>query len=99
MRNKNLAYAVSNQKATDSDPLVAIVRNFESTMALDTVRNEYLLRGEIHKWFVSPNQPKDLEALNQRVYIQLFLTPNSDPWLGLAPENAYSAIENDGIAK
>lgn len=99
MRNKNLAYAASNPKAANSAPFLAIVRDFESTMALDTVRNEYLLRSEIHKWFLGRGQTADLEALNQRVYAQLFLTPNSDPWLGLSPQNAYSAIENDGIVK
>ena len=39
--------------------------------------------------------PEDMETLNARVYASLFLTPRSDPWLGLAPD-VYSAIEGDG---
>ena len=33
----------------------------------------------------------------KRVYSELFLTPKSDPWLGLVPPGVYSGIENDGI--
>jgi hypothetical protein len=31
------------------------------------------------------------------VYAELFLTPKSDPWLGLVPPGAFSGIENDGV--
>ena len=41
--------------------------------------------------------PKDLEELNQRVYATLFLTPRSDPWLGLLPVDSYSAVEGGGV--
>jgi hypothetical protein len=34
--------------------------------------------------------------LNKRVYSELFLTPASDPWLGLLPESTYSALTNEG---
>jgi len=30
------------------------------------------------------------------VYAELFLTPSSDPWLGLLP-GAYTGLENDGV--
>ncbi|HIK07899.1 MAG TPA: hypothetical protein IGS40_24950 [Trichormus sp. M33_DOE_039] len=43
------------------------------------------------------NQTHDVAILNEKVYAQLFLTPSSDPWLGLAPSDAYSAIDNDGL--
>ncbi|MCA6575071.1 MAG: hypothetical protein IM549_18055, partial [Pseudanabaena sp. M53BS1SP1A06MG] len=35
-----------------------------------------------------------LNALNRRVYDQLFLTPASDPWLGLVNENIYTGISS-----
>jgi hypothetical protein len=38
-------------------------------------------------------------VLNEKVYAELFLTPSSDPWLGLKPNNAYSALDGDGIAQ
>jgi hypothetical protein len=31
------------------------------------------------------------------VYTSLFLTPASDPWLGLRPGDAFAAIEGDGV--
>ncbi len=66
-------------------------------IALDTVRNEYILHRQIHQWFVQGNQTSNLDALNEKVYAELFLNPSSDPWLGLAPDDVYSAIDNDGV--
>ena len=40
---------------------------------------------------------RDVDALNERVYAELFLTPRSDPWIGLVPSGVYSALENNGI--
>jgi len=40
----------------------------------------------------------DAEALNRRVYQELFLTPDYDAWLGLVPEDTCTAIEKDGCA-
>ncbi len=73
------------------------VREFERAIAVDTVRNEYLLHREIDRWFVAGLIPSALDALTKKIYAELFLTPDSDPWLGLAPADAYAAIENDGI--
>ena len=79
-------------------PLVRMLRNFQQAIALDTVRNEYLLHRQIHEWFVT-NSPANLEALNARVYAELFLTPATDPWLGLVPPDTYTALENCGISR
>ena len=75
----------------------ATVKNFETAMALDTVRNEYLLHAQIHQWFLEEDETQTVEALNTKVYADLFLTSDADPWLGLRSENAYSAIEADGL--
>ena len=40
-----------------------------------------------------------VDSLNSRVYAELFLTPESDPWLGLAPRNQFSALENGGLVE
>jgi hypothetical protein len=82
---------------TQNDNLPRIVKNFEAAMALDTVRNEYMLHSQIHQWFMQGRRTRTVEALNQQVYAQLFLTPSSDPWLGLSPTDSYSAIDNDGV--
>ncbi|MBD2386689.1 hypothetical protein [Cylindrospermum sp. FACHB-282] len=79
------------------DNLLALVKNFETTMAVDTVRNEYILHNQIHQWFIQNNQTSNVESLNEKVYAELFLTPSSDPWLGLLPSDSYSALDNDGI--
>jgi hypothetical protein len=77
----------------------SMVQSFESTMALDTVRNEYLLHSQLHQWLMQGKDTLNVDALNDKVYAELFLTPKTDPWLGLLPSNSYSAIDNDGILK
>lgn len=79
-------------------PVTSIVRSFEASMALDTVRNEYLLHSQIYQWLLQDEVTfKTVDALNTKVYADLFLTPSTDPWLGLLPSGSYSAIDNDGI--
>ncbi len=74
-----------------------MVRSFEQSMTLDTVRNEYLLHRRIHEQFADgETTTADVDNLNEWVYAELFLTPSSDPWLGLAPPDVYTALENDG---
>ena len=41
---------------------------------------------QVHDWFATGHASSDADALNERVYAELFLTPSSDPWLGLIPE-------------
>lgn len=83
------------------DPIVRMVRNFESSIVVDTVKNEYLLHRQLHQWLADAAGNAgsvDVETLNERVYAQLFLTPSSDPWLGLAPADTYTALDNGGEA-
>jgi len=82
---------------TEAENLLKIVNKFETLMALDTVRNEYMLHSQIHQWFTQDAQTSNLVELNDKVYAQLFLTPSSDPWLGLLPSDGYSAIDNEGL--
>jgi hypothetical protein len=80
------------------DALAPTLKAFENSMALDSIRNEYLLHSQLHQWFIA-NQAntKTIDALNARVYDQLFLTPDRDPWLGLVGPDSFSAIDRDGI--
>jgi hypothetical protein len=84
---------------TPADRLARLVQNFERAVALDTVRNEYLIHSKLHAWLLSNRGSLDTEAFNDRVYAELFLTPSSDPWLGLVQPDTYTAIGNDGIKK
>ena len=77
-------------------PLLRALRNLETTIAQDTVRNEYVLHSQIHEWLAAAAEPLTLAALNRRIYAELFLTPDEDPWLGLAPRDTLSALEDDG---
>ena len=72
-----------------------MTENFQNLMALDTVRNEYLLHTRLHAWFA--DAPPAWETLNQRVYAELFLTPRTDDWLGLYGPDTYTGLENGGV--
>lgn len=70
---------------------------FERAIAEDTVRNEYGMHRVLHEWLAMTPPSEDLEGFNQRVYASLFLTPRSDPWLGLLVKDVYSGIEGEGV--
>lgn len=101
MREKTItaeqAMAMAFSKSRVEDPLLAMVRNFEGAIALDTARNEHLLHREVHEWFMTGQAPADPDALTSRVYAELFLTPDEDPWLGLVPPDTYSALDAGGL--
>jgi hypothetical protein len=78
------------------NPLLRQIRNLERSISEDTVRNEYLFHTRIHEWLAT-GPTMNVDNLNERVYAELFLTPNSDPWLGLKPDDAFTALENDGL--
>jgi len=71
----------------------------QNSIALDTVRNEYQLHRRIHKWLAEGSYRPEVDVLNERVYAEVFLTPSSDPWLGLAPADVYTALPNGGVAR
>lgn len=86
-------------KAVIETPMVRMLRNLQSSIAEDTVRNEYQLHSKIHEWFANGIAPANLDALNSKIYAQLFLTPDSDPWLGLAPADVFSALDGGGLVQ
>jgi hypothetical protein len=71
-----------------------LLRNLERTVAEDTLRNEYDLHVRLHEWLAA--DAPSIEALDERVYTQLFLTPPNDPWLGLLRDDTFVAIPNSG---
>lgn len=92
------AGALAVTKRQVEDPILRLVRNLESSIAVDSVRNEYTLHRQLHGWFAAGAIGTDVEQLNERVYAELFLTPSSDPWLGLTEGDVYTALENGGVA-
>ncbi|MDB6020135.1 MAG: hypothetical protein JWR19_4624 [Pedosphaera sp.] len=93
------ASRVAFTKSVAENPFLAMMRNLQRSLAEDTVRNEYHLHFTIHEWFVKGVVPANLDQLNAKVYAQLFLTPDSDPWLGMAPANTFTGLDNNGLIK
>jgi hypothetical protein len=100
IRSQHPTAAVAARRAMSKmvveDPLVRMVRMLQGSIALDTVRNEYTFHRQIHQWLAAGNVA-ELDSFNERVYAELFLTPSSDPWLGLMPADAYTALEDNGV--
>jgi hypothetical protein len=99
-KQPQLASLTARDKGNNNDPIPELVNKFQKLIAIDSIRNEYLLHSQIHQWLLGSRfAPTDVESLNTRVYEQLFLTPKSDRWLGLMPGDGYTGIDRDGILK
>jgi hypothetical protein len=84
---------------TSDMKLMNLMQKLQLSIALDTVRNEYLLHTKLHAWLIADPAHNDLDVLNEKVYAELFLTPRSDPWLGLVSAEVYTALEGGGISR
>src|SRR4030095_10323509 len=91
---------IKNQYQSLSEPEMSkLLQKFQELVALDTVRNEYLLRTKLYAWLTRDPARKDIAKFNEKVYAELFLTPQSDPWLGFLLPDTYTAIDNGGVVK
>jgi hypothetical protein len=79
--------------------LSALIEKFQQSVALDTVRNEYRMHTQLLAWLSRDPTRTDIEKFNEKVYAELFITPRSDPWLGLLMPDTYTAIDNSGVVK
>jgi hypothetical protein len=87
--------------STESDALLVrgydVIRlpglraSFATALQADTARNGWRMHATIHQWLSSP-VVSDWEALNARIYSDLFLTPANDPWLGLDPQGTLNGL-------
>lgn len=77
------------------EKLREMVTAFEGRIAMDTAINVESLRPVALSWLAESPLP-EVEAFNERVYRELFLTPRNDPWLGLVEPDAYAALTNGG---
>ena len=68
----------------DDAAFARLVASFERTLDADTMQNN-ALRERILPWL---SQTLSLPALTERIYRDAFLTPRSDPWLGLLAPDA-----------
>ena len=70
-----------------------VARELARSSMADGLRNEFTMHRRIHGWFAASEAVTDFDAMNTRVYTELFLTPASDPWLGLRAPDVWDAIE------
>ncbi len=97
-RQTQRALSATQPNAPDRT-LKALIDKLQQNIALDTVRNEYLMHTKLYAWLVDDLAGTDLVKLNRKVYAELFLTPATDPWLGLFSPDVYLALENSGVYK
>lgn len=98
MLDKRSIALIQRQNPTLSEKeFSTMLHKLQELIALDTVRNEYLLRTKLYPWLMRDPSRTDLEKFNEKVYAELFLTPRSDPWLGLLERDVYVGIDNGGV--
>lgn len=85
-----------NQSLSEKE-FAAMLQRFQESIALDTVRNEYLMHTKLYSWLWNSAERTNLDKFNEKVYAELFLTPGSDPWLGLLDKDVYLGIDNSGV--
>jgi len=92
------ASRLTMSKMAVESPLVKAVARLDENISQDTVRNNFELRTRILGYLDSPEaRGRSLAQVNDWVYAQVFLTPRSDPWLGLAPQDAFAALDDNGV--
>ena len=96
---RSLALIKQHNQSLSNDEISRLIQKFQESVALDTVRNEYMLHTKLYAWMGRERSRLDLEQFNDQVYATLFQTPKSDPWLGLFSTDVYSAIDDGGVVK
>ena len=97
-RQTQRALSADGSDKNSDQTFMALVQKLQQNIALDTVRNEYLLHTKIYGWLLA-DQDRNVNNLDKKVYAELFLTPASDPWLGLFSPDVYTALEGGGISR
>jgi hypothetical protein len=73
-------------------PIIAQLRTLKETLAQDTRTNELVLHPRLHRAFISGAPWRTADEMVDWIYSELFLMPKDDPFLGLAAEDAFSAL-------
>jgi hypothetical protein len=53
---------------------------------------------KLYAWMLT-NRNRNVADLNKQVYAELFLTPATDPWLGLYSADVYTALDGGGLRR
>ncbi|HET6976711.1 MAG TPA: hypothetical protein VFI24_10340 [Pyrinomonadaceae bacterium] len=97
--DRSIALIKRQNPALSAEELARLRNRFQELISLDTVRNEYLMHTKLYVWLMKDPARNDVAKLNEKVYASLFLTPKSDPWLGLFSADVYTALDNGGVVK
>lgn len=85
---------------SDDDAGKILLGNLQTSIAMDTVRNEYFRHSRLYLCLlVEDRRSVDVNALNRWVYAELFSAPVDDPWVGLISRDVYPALQNGGIVR
>lgn len=98
IRRQTQKLLAGESEKTRETTLTNLVQKLEKNIALDTVRNEYLMHTKLYAWLIG-DRSLDIESFNKKVYSELFLTPATDPWLGLFSVDTYMALQNGGVIR
>ena len=97
-------FAKPKAPAIDAAALDARIGQLERTLADEGTRNEYVFHGAIHERLAVELEPANPEenahtfaGLDRWLYDEVFLTPSSDPWLGLAAVDTLTGLPDDGL--
>jgi hypothetical protein len=87
-------FLIRKHGLTDPKEAERVVDNFETTIALDEVINDYRTGPAILRMLQSGNvlSGEEVESFNAWVYEEVFKAPLSDPFFGLSPEDVYTAL-------
>lgn len=69
----------------------------DTATAEDSVRNEFVFHRRVHERLAERANQEDIETLNKWVYAELFLMPDSDPWLGLHTPQVFTGLKDNGV--
>ncbi len=86
-------------KTIKENEFTELLQNLGVFLALDTTRNDFLMRTEVYETISNSRRLSNLETINEQIYAQVFLTPKTDEWLGLYTPTLYTALDGNGIIK
>ena len=94
---RSIALMRRQNPSLSEQEFAAMLAKFQESIALDTVRNEYLMHTKVYPWLWIDPSRTNLDKFNDKVYAELFLTPGTDPWLGLLDKAVYVGIDDSGV--
>jgi hypothetical protein len=74
-----------------------VFADLEKRVAGDTLINQYALQPMVTRLFAR-GMGEDFEQLNKVIYSDVFVTPRSDAWLGMAQPGGFTGLPADGLS-